>query len=225
MFWICFICYTLLVINLLCTTYIKKYKKYYTLAKLLNSLGFVCIASIGGLYLTKNYTEYFYLLPAFILCLMGDVFLGINTQTSKQSYMLCGIFSFMLAHVVYTFAFSVNILPISVYDFIIPLLSLIMVYFLLKMKDMDVPKDMVKFIYIYDFFVVLLVAKGINIVFFNGFTTKYILILVGSIMFFLSDFIILFLYYYKKKHHLVGTVNLLLYYYGLFLLALSLWEV
>lgn len=214
------ILYTMFFSFLISTLYINTNKRYYTIAKAVNSIGFILVAAYGGVVLGN--TAFYSMLPALIFCLFGDVFLGIHTQCDTKVCFLAGIFSFTAAHIAYTFAFS-NIAPLSIYDFIFPTLSIFIAYMLTKLENMEIEKRLKKYTIIYSFFVSLLLSKSISILFVSGITTEHILIFLGSLMFFISDFIIFFLYFYKKKHHLVGTFNLLFYYYGMLFLALSLW--
>lgn len=213
--------YTMFFIFLISTRYIKTNKKYYTAAKTVNSIGFIIVAVYGGTVL-DNMSNFYYMLPALVFCLCGDVLLGLHTQCETKACFLAGIFSFTAAHIAYTFAFS-KTAPLTAYDFIFPIISMFITFKLTNLKDMEIEKKLKKYTIMYSFFVTLLLSKSIGILFVLGITTKSMLIFIGSLLFFVSDFIIFFLYFYKKKHHLVGTFNLLFYYYGMFLLALSLW--
>lgn len=215
------ILYTMFFSFLISTRYIEVNKKYYTIAKTVNSIGFILVAAYGGTVI-GNMSVFYTILPALIFCLLGDVFLGIHTQCETKSCFLVGIFSFTAAHIAYTFVFS-KIAPLTIYDFIFPIISMFITYKLIKLENMEIEKRLKKYTIMYSFFVSLLLSKSIGILFVTGITTESILIFFGSLMFFISDFIIFFLYFYKKKHHLVGTFNLFFYYYGMFLLALSLW--
>jgi len=201
--------------------YINSYKKYYTFGKTVNSIGFILVAVYGGVAL-GNMDSFYCMLPALIMCLCGDVLLGVNTQIDCEKCFLAGIFSFTAAHIAFTYAFS-KFVPLAFYDFIFPVIAIFITYKLSFIKNMDIEKGLRKYVLMYSFFVTLLLSKSMGILFITGLSVKSILIFVGALFFFISDFIILFLYFYKKKHHLVGTFNLLFYYSGMFLLALSVW--
>lgn len=215
------IIYMIFFTMLILTTYLEKYKKYYTLAKIFNSLGFIIVASYGGL-VVGNKIDFYYMLPALIFCFLGDVFLGINSQFDKKIFFVAGLFSFTIAHILYMIDFS-RFAPMALYDLMLPILSIFITYMLIKLENMDVQKELRIFILMYSFFVTLLLTKGMDVLIICGINIKSVLIFIGALMFFISDFIILFLYFYKKKHHIVGTINLLLYYWGMFILALSNW--
>ncbi|QSX05015.1 hypothetical protein JYG23_09985 [Sedimentibacter sp. zth1] len=214
--------YTLLFSLLISTYYNNNLKRYYTLAKAINSLCFVAVALYGGINF-GNTTNLYFMLPAFILCLLGDVFLGINaTKKNTENYFILGLLSFLIAHLVFAMALN-RYVKLSIYDFILPIVSVLLTYVLLNLDCMDISQKLKKYSILYSFFVALLLAKGITLSIVCGYSMKNILILLGSILFFASDFVLMFLLFYRKKHHLMGTLNLLLYYYGMLLLSFSLW--
>ena len=49
-----------------------------------------------------------------------------------------------------------------------------------------------------------------------------VLVLTGAALFWVSDLLILFLYFYRTSHPAVHAANLATYYYGMFLVAISL---
>ncbi len=204
---------------LMATCYLDNLKKHHPLAKFINSVGFIAVATYGG-FITGQWAFYFSVLPAFILCLCGDVLLALQDGTGNNKLFLAGLSSFLLAHIVFVWAFSTKV-PFSLYDLILPVLAVVMTVFLVRMKGMDVG-NMRNAVLVYSFFVALLFAKGINLVIINSASVSNILLCVGSFLFLVSDTIILFLCFYERKHPLVRFFNLSTYYCGMFLIALSL---
>ena len=49
-----------------------------------------------------------------------------------------------------------------------------------------------------------------------------LLVLAGAALFWISDLLILFLYFYRTSHPAIHAANLATYYYGMFLVAVSL---
>jgi len=213
------ICYTLAFIFLIATSYVESLAKYRVLAKLINSIGFIVVATYGK-FMTGQNEVYFTMLPAFILCLCGDVLLALDDPKGTQKCFTAGLFSFLLGHIVFVWAFTMRV-PFSLYELILPVSMVIVTAFLVRMEHMNVGK-LRGCVLIYSFFVAMLFSKAISLVLVNGTSLSNILLLIGSLLFLISDAIILFLCFYEKKHKLVKFYNLLTYYAGMFLIALSL---
>ncbi|MFZ2538520.1 MAG: lysoplasmalogenase family protein [Oscillospiraceae bacterium] len=201
---------------LMATCYLPNLGKYHALAKFINSVGFIAVATYGG-FVTGQWAFYFTVLPAFILCLCGDVLLGLEDESGTSKLFLGGLCSFLLGHIVFVWAFSKKV-PFSLYDLILPILAVILTLFLVRMNVGKIRNAVL----VYSFFVAMLFAKGISLVLINGASLSNVLLCVGSFLFLVSDVIILFLRFYEKKHHLVRFFNLLTYYCGMFLIGLSL---
>lgn len=215
---ILFLLYTLFFTALIVTSYKKPFKKYYTLIKFLTSFLFIVIATYG-MFISKNTDFYFNMLPPLLMCLLGDVLLGLSNDKKSKNLFLSGLFSFLTAHILFILGFN-SINSLSLCDFILPLLIVLITFKLCNIKKMNV-QNMRYYILIYSFFVSLLFFKSVNLVFVTT-SMKTLLLCVGSFLFFISDTIILFLYFYEHKHHLTCFFNLLTYYYGMFLIALSI---
>lgn len=213
------ILYVLAFVFLIATCYIKKLFKYHTLAKFINSIGFIAVAT-GACLFSGQWSLYFAMLPGLILCLVGDVMLALDNSRALSKYFLPGLTSFLIGHILFVWAFSMRV-PFSLYDLILPVIAVILTFFIVRMKGIDVGKLRVAVI-IYSFFVALLFSKGISLVLVNGMTPVNSLLCRGAFLFLLSDAIVLFLLFYEKKHFIVRFCNLATYYGGMFLIALSL---
>lgn len=213
------IIYLLAFCFLISTCYVKKFKKYHFIAKLINSIGFLSIATFAYLKTGQN-SYYFSMLPGFILCLLGDMFLAFEDDKGEKNFFVYGLSSFLVGHIVFVWAFAKRA-PLRFSDFIIPIVCVVITVLLTKMKYMNVGK-MKTCVLIYSFFISMLLSKGISLVLVNGATTSNVIILIGTLLFFISDAIIMFLYFYEKKHYIVKFFNLLTYYGGMYLLSLSL---
>ena len=74
---------------------------------------------------------------------------------------------------------------------------------------------------LYAAFVSALLGKGLQLAF--GIAQPWcFLVLTGAALFWVSDLLILFLYFYRTSHPAVHAANLATYYYGMFLVAISL---
>jgi uncharacterized membrane protein YhhN len=213
-----FFLYTLVFTLLIITCYKDKFKKYYTLVKFTNSLLFIAIATCGVIS-SGDTVLYFDILPALVMCLIGDVILAISKGATNKNLFLLGLGSFLIGHILFILLFN-NLHPLSIYDFILPIFSVLITFGLSKIKGMNVG-NMLPCILLYSFFVSLLFFKSLGLLQATA-SLRNILLCVGSCLFFISDGIILFLYFYIKKHPLVNFFNLLTYYYGMFLIALSI---
>lgn len=204
---------------LIATCYHKSLTKFHPLGKLLSSIGFVLVATYGG-FVTGQWALYFYMLPGFLLCLCGDVLLGLEEGTGREKLFLAGLSSFLLGHIAFILAFCMRT-ELTFKDFILPILVVAVALILVRMKGFNVGK-MRGAVLLYSFFVALLFSKAISLVVMSEGAPADVLLCVGSFFFLLSDVIILFLRFYVKQHHLVRFFNLLTYYLGMFLIGLSL---
>lgn len=226
---ILFLLYSILFAFLMITRSRPGYKKYYTLAKTFNSIGFIVVAVVCGFY-GENVGRLVHLLPALILCLIGDVALGVyNThkqredsmgnKRAKASIFICGLIAFFFAHVCFVYAFSLR-QSLEWIDFIFPLLAIFVTIGLSGLDGMNLGKLILP-VTAYSFMVALLCSKGIHLAW-SQFTVTNLLLGMGAVLFFISDALILFLYFYKRKYPIVHIANLATYYYAMFLIALSL---
>ncbi|MEG0778634.1 MAG: lysoplasmalogenase family protein [Oscillospiraceae bacterium] len=213
-----FLLYSMMFTALMLALVKPKYEKFYLPAKTATSITFLLVAFIFASH-GDHLKELLWYLPAFLLCFCGDVLLGNFHKTSKQGFFIAGLVSFLLGHLAFIYNFA-QLQPLMAVDFIIPVLTLGIVFGLTKLKDMDIGK-MTPAVYVYAFFIALLLSKSLHLLLsFGG--LKMLLLASGSLFFLLSDMLILFLYFYKKQHIAVHVFNLATYYLAMFLLALSL---
>jgi uncharacterized membrane protein YhhN len=203
---------------LMVTLHVSTYEKYYRVAKFLSSAAFIGVALYAS-FVSGQSTHFMQLLPALLLCLLGDILLGFYHHTKDRKFFMAGLGTFLTGHIVFVLAFS-QLQRLQMTDFILPTLALLLTVGLTGLKDMDTGR-MKPLVYVYSFFVALLFSKAIHLMVFLP-SLKTVILCIGSGLFMISDAIILFLYFYKKKHWAVHTANLATYYYGMFFIALSL---
>lgn len=204
---------------LIATSYTKNLFKYRLAAKTATSLGFIAIAWYSG-FASGNIGLFLHLLPAFIFCLAGDIFLGVTNKDGSKKVFIFGLLAFLTGHILFAVGFNL-IAPFALSELILPLASLPLAMFLTNLKRMKTGR-MKKYILAYSFFVTLLFSKGISIFSLNQ-GIFGVLVLFGTLFFLISDFIILFLYFYEDKHPLTSFANLFTYYLATFLLSFSLY--
>lgn len=214
----CLVYFGLVFLTLMLICLNPRYDSYYLVVKTCTSLGFIMIALVGAL----SYQQvplFMLMLPAYCFCFTGDVLLGINHYKKNKTFFLSGLIAFLFGHLFFIYGLSQHV-PLSVIDFVMPLISLLVTYLLLKLKGMQVG-SLKPAIYVYSFFVTLLFSKSLN-VFIQESTLYDGIFMMGAFSFMFSDLVILFLYFYEKKHPLIKVLNLSTYYLGMFLLAYSI---
>lgn len=215
-----------------------QYRKYYVLAKTINSIAFVAVA-IFCAYNGANIGTLVYFLPALLLCLIGDVVLGFfnivrerdikgnkpsnvetsANSTSKSTFFIMGLLSFASGHGCFIYAFS-KMQRLAWTDLAFPIVAIFITIGLTELDGMNTGKLTI-LIAIYSFMVSMLFSKGVHLVL-TQFSVQNLLLCIGATLFLISDTFILFLYFYNKKHPAVHIINLATYYYGMFFIALSL---
>lgn len=203
---------------LMVTLHVAVYETYYRIAKFFSSIAFISVTLYAAL-VADQLAGFVQLLPALLLCLLGDILLGFYHHTQNQKYFMAGLGAFLTGHIVFVLAFS-QLQGLRMTDVILPALALLLTVGLTRLKDMETGQ-MKPLVYVYSFFVALLFSKALHLMLFIP-SLKTVILCLGSGLFMISDAIILFLYFYKKKHWAVHTFNLATYYYGMFFIAFSL---
>lgn len=202
-------------------------KKYYAHAKGLCSILFVLGAVLALLCgkqwqfpgLTANFVL---LLVALVLCMAGDVLIGLANRSKKlhKTPFLGGAASFALAHVLFCVLYY-RYAPFRWYDCVLPLV-LLFIMWVLEKRDLVRLKKMRPVAYIYTFMVGLMFAKSCQAALGYGLVAPQgICIVAGSFLFLVSDIILLFLYFGTKRGKWTRYANLSTYYAGIYLIAMS----
>ena len=142
--------------------------------------------------------------------MIGDIFLAIYNRYNKCFKL--GLISFLIAHCYFVYNMC-QILPFKLINIIFPIIMVILVY-ILNNKQIINLKEKSTYCLIYAFFVSLLLSKAFDI-YLNHFNIQAYLLLIGSILFFISDFILLFMYF-KKRTKILHLLNLLTYYLAIY---------
>ena len=200
--------YFILLIILLLSTLIPKLYDHYIIFKTLTSICFMIITFIN-IYISNAPHRYLILFPI-LFCMIGDIFLAIYNRYNKCFKL--GLISFLIAHCYFVYNMC-QILPFKLINIIFPIIMVILVY-ILNNKQIINLKEKSTYCLIYAFFVSLLLSKAFDI-YLNHFNIQAYLLLIGSILFFISDFILLFMYF-KKRTKILHLLNLLTYYLAIY---------
>ena len=211
---------------LLWVAYHKKLLHFYPTVKTATSVGFLVVAAAafvaGG---QKSPLYCWGLVPCLVLCLVGDLMLGLATVHGKffSKFFLSGVGAFLTAHIGFCVVFTlVRPAPyrFSPWEYVLPACLVGAAYLLMRSWRFQM-KRMKKPVLLYSAFVGLMCAKGVHLAMLLQWSTQGMLIALGSILFLLSDCVILFLYFYYKPRSFFRALNLSTYYIGVLLLALS----
>lgn len=155
--------------------------------------------------------------------LLGDLFLALRPlldQKLNEMLINRGILAFSIGHIFY---FSALILLHQfhwiaiVVSIVITTVVIVMSYVMkFEMKKNRYPA------YIYSFLIFLMVGQAIYLTFSLGFQGGFGLILIGAILFGISDLILAPIYFKSMKQNWLVALNLLTYYAAQLLIALSI---
>ena len=213
---------------LLCVAYSRHHFNRYTAVKAAVSCGFLVIAATAYLLGGHTADAYFFrgLLPCFVLCLAGDVLLGLanNHAGFFGRWFLLGVGAFTLAHAGFCVLFTLA-MPggprFTLWDAAAPLAALAVTAacarhkrFKLRRMHMELPA------LAYSLCVGLMCARGTAFGFACG-GRRGALAAVGAALFLSSDAVLLFVYFYVRPRKALRAVNLAAYYLGMLCLALS----
>lgn len=196
--------------------------KFYVPVKMLVSLCFLIILFYGEVKGTGSFWHY--LIIPFILCFLGDFFMGLYNKRRVKRDLILGIVAFAGAHVAFLINMYYFALSFSWWIIIFPIATIISLALLLNFShSFHVGKLLVP-VLIYALFIGTLLGKGIEIWILQNCPSPY-LFGIGSLLFFISDFSLVYLYFYhfKKREHekYVHFINLLTYYGAIIVLILA----
>jgi len=192
------------------------------IVKTITSLLFIaiCISSYKIIYLNTQY--FIFILLALILSLIGDVFLAFNNSSSDEvsKMFVYGLSSFSIAHIFFSIAFS-TLTPVLVWHILLfILISVMSILFLNLIKGFDF-KGAYKLVVTYSIIISFMFTRALSSLIHDNFWSTT-LVIVGACLFLLSDLILCFIYFHKKSPSYMTALNLLCYYVGQGLIALSL---
>ncbi|MFA9464825.1 MAG: lysoplasmalogenase family protein [Velocimicrobium sp.] len=211
--------YVIAFIFLMLTCYRENLKRYHVVSKCLCSLGFLLVAVLGKIK-SPDSLLFWRLFLALFLCFLGDYFLAKQEKVESERLFLLGLFSFLLGHCTFLFAFC-YVRPWNGYTLIVPFLGVLLAIGLLRLKYMRVGTLKLP-VLIYAYFVTALFVECTQVAVHGNGSVFYVIVFLGGLLFLISDEIILFLYFYKVKYGIMKFLNLFTYYSATFLLGLSI---
>lgn len=190
-------------------------RQHYVIFKALNSLAFVGIAIYSAI--STNKMDFLnILLPGLIGCMLGDIILA----TKFKNHFLYGLIVFLMANLCFLISFY-RLQSLRIEELILPAFAMIILMSLAYLPHMDYGQ-LEKPVMIYCFIIAWVMSKSIMLYLLFQ-TNMFLIIMIGFILYFLSDFILLFYKFYECPYkNILGFLNLLTYYIGLFLIAYSL---
>ncbi len=196
--------------------------------KFLSSSGFLLIA-IFAYQANGNNPEYFkWLMIALVLGFFGDIFLGLkNILSHIKKYMVgMGIILFLLGHIAYSINYNLQGgAPWWVFLITIAFAALMMQGTKLLKYKLSTFNTVLGYLYSYTISIMLLSAVSYYITYHD--TVAAVLVLIGSISFFVSDSILSATYFRQniKKENILCVIVHITYYLAQILLALSVYFV
>lgn len=197
--------------------YKKKENSFYSLLfKLLSSLIFLSAGLYYSLTSTSDSKYAIIIVLGLLFGLIGDVFL---VYINNKKCFFYGILSFLIGHLLYIYAFITKT-DFKIYDLFILIVLLIVAVIMFKLFDLKLGKFKIP-VYTYTFIIALMQTKAISFTYNNYHISNIWPILLGSVIFLISDIILSYITF-KKYSIILTSFNLLFYYFGQLLIAYSL---
>ena len=186
-------------------------KNTYIYFKTLTSITFVA-TGVYYAYLNHN----FILVPTLVGFLIGDIMLATKLRRS----FIYGMGGFFLADVCLIYQLY-HLKELTVFDFILSVLVLFFVAYISKHPKMHLGHYK-KSMYGYGFVLSLAVSNSIGCYLLHG-KYSYLMLSVGMVFYFISDFLLMFQYFYKTEHRdALKLAKMLFYFLGAYLIACSI---
>ena len=186
-------------------------KNTYIYFKTLTSVTFVMTGIYYG-YQNQN----FMLIPTLVGFLIGDIMLATKLRRS----FLYGMGGFFLADVWLVYVLY-GLKPVTIYEFILSILVIVFVNMISRNPKMHLGHYK-RPMYGYGFVLSLAVSNSMGCYLLYG-TKSYLLLALGMIFYFVSDFLLMFQYFYKTQYRdVLKIAKMLFYFIGAYLIACSI---
>ncbi len=193
-------------------------RKSYLAEKILCSLLFVAVAGVSAR-LGSRPEAFAHLAPALGCCVTGDVLLAVYNRRRKLPWFVGGGVCFLAGHGLFVW----GLCRLQPANWLVPAAAAagaLGVLALSRLPGMRFGR-LLPMAAVYAAFVSAFLGKGVQLAVGLG-QPWCSLVLAGAALFWISDLLILFLYFYRTSHPAVHAANLATYYYGMFLVAVSL---
>lgn len=199
-------------------------KNYAFIFKTTTSILFIFTAIISYIKSPGDYYYFILLIIGLFFSLFGDMFLALKVNHhdgSLNKFFLYGLVSFSITHVMYILAFT-HLGSFNILDLLVALtLAFIAMTILKSNKNIDF-KNMLLPASIYSFIICLMTFESIKLVFLLRFDIGTYLLLIGALLFILSDLVLCFILFNKYAKKYLSAINLITYYTGQFIIASTL---
>lgn len=193
-------------------------QKSYLVEKILCSLSFVAVAAVSAR-MGSRPEAFVHLAPALGCCVTGDVLLAIYNRRRKLPWFVAGGTCFLAGHGLFVW----GLCRLQPTNWLVPAAAAagaLGVLALSRLPGMHFGR-LLPMAAIYAAFVSAFLGKGAQLAIGLGQPWCF-LVLAGAALFWISDLLILFLYFHRNPHPAIHPANLATYYYGMFLVGLSL---
>lgn len=202
--------------------YIKT-KNLYLILKISASSVFIYTALLSYINNSTNINYFILIFIALIFSFLGDIFLVLKAKPLKKldNMFFLGLTCFLITHILYSSAF-ISLGSLDIFVFILSILvALTLITFFKSIKNFDFKNGTIPS-YIYIFAISFMFCNALGLIRCNLNKPALILLITGTLLFFISDFIISFIFFFKNSSKFLIPMNLLTYYLGQILIALSL---
>lgn len=217
---ISYILFILMILLLFPIMYCYLYTNMYwmMLFKGLCSLCFLLSAWFGYKKLNIHKKPFTLMLIGLFFSFLGDILI---TTTSLNMYFILGIVFFLLTHIFFILAF-IQFSPLKIKDLLFLIIFYLPLLFFMINSNIFKYYNLTYMVIAYSLFISFMLMKSFSIL--NNKHFKYCtlnLIVIGVFLFSFSDFILLFVFFSPYSNIVLKVINLVLYYIGQGLLALS----
>lgn len=192
--------------------------KSYLPEKTLCSLCFILVAALSAR-LGHRQGAFWHLAPALVCCLAGDVLLAVYNRSRKLPVFVTGGLCFLAGHALFVWGLC-RLQPADWLPVAAALAGALGTVLLHRYAGLRFGR-LFPLAVLYAAFVSAFVGKSAQLAAGTAQPWSF-LVLAGAALFWVSDLLIMFLYFHEKPHPAVHAANLLTYYYGMFLIAVSL---
>lgn len=213
---------SIVIISIFIYINLKITPKQRTITKAIASLSFLAVGITSFIYGTGDKTYGYILLLGLTLGVVGDIGLGLKRVFKKTAHIcfILGTIAFLLGHVAYISLF-VMMAPVTLGD-VLMAAALALGFIVVGNKAHINYRYMRPIAYMYMATIAFMVIKAISLLPLCGMTTSNIMVALGAVLFVISDMILAFLYFGDKNQTYLKTINLITYYSGQLLIALSI---
>lgn len=215
---------SLICLSILIYSTFKSDYKFRLIAKIFTSLCFLLVSLFSYLSNPINPKYFFLIFIGLIFSFIGDVLLGINTKNHniKTNLFLSGGFAFSITHIFYSICF-ITLVGIHIRDFIYAIfISFILLSTLICNKKLTINKYHLPGI-IYCLIISFMLCKAISLITVNSLNLiAKSLVIIGATLFIIYDYLLSLFLLNKNCPKFISRLNLITYYLGQILIALSI---